>query len=53
LVIIQVAIPTKLTDTQKELFQELGDTLGKEVIPQEEKGFFDRLREVLGDALGV
>jgi molecular chaperone DnaJ len=53
LVIIQVAIPSRLTDEQKQLFQELGETLGKEVIPQAEKGFFEKIKDALGDAFGV
>lgn len=53
LVIVQVAIPTRLTDEQSQLFKELSKTLGKEVIPQTEKGFFDKIKEALGDALGV
>ena len=42
-----VVTPQKLTLEQRQLFEELADTLGKEVIPQGEKGFFDRLKEVL------
>jgi molecular chaperone DnaJ len=53
LVIVQVAIPTGLTDEQRQLFQELSKTLGKEVIPQTEKGLFDKVKEALGDAFGV
>jgi molecular chaperone DnaJ len=53
LVIVQVIIPTRITDEQRRLFQQLGKTLGKEVIPQPEKGFFAKLKDVLGDALGV
>jgi len=48
LVIVQVSIPAKLTSEQKKLFKELSKTLGREVIPQEEKGLLDHLREVLG-----
>jgi molecular chaperone DnaJ len=48
LVIVKVAIPTTLTPEQKKLFQELSKTLGREVIPQEEKDLLDHLREVLG-----
>jgi len=48
LVIINVQIPTRLTERQRELFLELSKTLGREVIPQREKGFFDKLRDVLG-----
>ncbi len=44
IVTIFVCTPTDLTDEQKALFQDLAKTLGKEVIPQKEKGLFDRLR---------
>ena len=53
LVVIQVTVPTRLTDEQKRLFQLLSKTLGKEVIPQTEKGVFEKLRDALGDAFGV
>jgi molecular chaperone DnaJ len=46
LIVIQVVVPTDLDDGQRALFQELGKTLGKEVIPQHERGFVDRLRDV-------
>jgi molecular chaperone DnaJ len=48
LVIIQVLTPTRLTPTQKELFNELGKTLGREVIQQPEKGFFEKFKDALG-----
>jgi molecular chaperone DnaJ len=49
LIITQVAIPTQLTPEQRKLFQDLSKTLGREVIPQQQdKGFFDRLREIFG-----
>jgi DnaJ-class molecular chaperone len=44
LIVTQVLVPTELDETQRELFTQLGKTLGKEVIPQE-RGFMDRLRE--------
>jgi molecular chaperone DnaJ len=47
-VVVTVQTPTKLTDRQRELFEELGDTLGKEIIAQSERGFLDRVREALG-----
>lgn len=45
LVVVQVAIPTKLSAEQRELFEQLADTMGSEVVPQknENKGFFDRV----------
>ena len=47
LVMINVAIPQKLDTKQRALFKELADTMGTEAHPQE-RGFLDRLREVLG-----
>lgn len=49
LVVVQVAVPKKLTDEQRELFKQLAETLGDQpVIPQREKGFFSQLRDALG-----
>jgi molecular chaperone DnaJ len=48
LVVTQVLTPTKLSAQQKELLAELGKTLGKEVVQQSEKGFFDKFKEALG-----
>jgi molecular chaperone DnaJ len=47
IVIIGVDIPTHISAEQRELLEKLAETLGTEVLPQE-KGFFDRLKEVLG-----
>ncbi len=47
LVTVYVVTPKRLTPEQRQLLEQLGKTLGKEVIPQGEKGFFDRLRDVL------
>jgi len=47
MVIVNVAIPTKLTKEQRELFQKLAESLGTTVKPQE-KGFIDWLNEALG-----
>ncbi len=46
LVVVQVAVPTNLTSEQRKLFGELAKTLGKEVIPQSEKGFIDKLKDL-------
>jgi len=45
LVIVQVMVPTKLTEEQKRLFKELAKTLGKEVIPQKGKSFFEKVKD--------
>lgn len=44
-VTIQVRTPTNLTPEQRQLLLELGRTLDREVVPQREKSFFDRLRD--------
>jgi molecular chaperone DnaJ len=48
LVTVLVATPTKLTAEQKKLIRELSKTLGKEPIPQDGRGLFDKLRDALG-----
>lgn len=45
-VIINVKIPTSLTPEQKKLIMEFGKTLGREVTPQREKSFLDKLKDV-------
>ncbi len=51
-VIVQVAIPKKLSDEQKELFQKLGDTMGKEVTPHG-RGFWSSFKDSLGDVFNI
>ena len=46
LIVTQVIIPTELTEEQRELFQHLAKTLGREVISPKEKGFLDRLGDI-------
>ena len=48
IVTIQVLTPTNLDESQREMLMELGKTLDKEVVPQRERSFFDRVRETLG-----
>jgi len=48
LVIVQVLVPTRLTPEQQDLFKELGKSLGKEVVQQPEKGFFEKFKDALG-----
>ena len=47
-IIVHVRTPSGLTSRQKELFQELGSTLGKEVVHQPEKGLLSKLKDALG-----
>jgi molecular chaperone DnaJ len=46
-VVVNVDIPSRLTPEQRKLFEELAKSLGTEVRPQE-RGFFDKIKEVLG-----
>jgi len=51
-VILQVAVPKNLSAEQRELFQQLSRTLGKEVTPVKDKGLFSQLKDALGDLFG-
>jgi molecular chaperone DnaJ len=48
LVLVRVAIPTKLSREQKRLFKELGQTLDPETLWQEKRSLLDELREMFG-----
>jgi molecular chaperone DnaJ len=53
IIAVQVAIPEKLNAEQKELLQQLGRTLGKEIVSEnKEKGLFGHLKD-LKEALGL
>jgi molecular chaperone DnaJ len=54
LVIVQVVVPTRLTNEQKRLLEELGHTLADAAVePQKSgKGFFDRVLDFLGGESG-
>ena len=47
LVIVNVAVPERLSKEQRELFEQLAESLGTTVKPQE-KGFLDWISEALG-----
>jgi molecular chaperone DnaJ len=47
LVIVSVEVPTHLTDEQRQLFEQLADSLGTEVNLRE-RGFIDRVKDLLG-----
>jgi molecular chaperone DnaJ len=47
-VTIQVRTPVNLTKDQRHMLLELGKTLDREVVPQREKSFFDRIRDAFG-----
>jgi molecular chaperone DnaJ len=48
IITIQVMTPTNLTSGQRDLLLELGKTLDREVVPQRERSFLDRVRDALG-----
>src|SRR5215207_9044198 len=48
LVRLKVAIPSELTAQQRELFKKLAETFDSKVTPQENKGFFDKVKDLLG-----
>jgi molecular chaperone DnaJ len=48
LVRIAVTIPAHLSEKQKKLMKELGETFGQDVTPQENKGFFDKVKDAFG-----
>ncbi len=47
LVLVNISIPTRLTDEQRTLFEQLAESMGSEVSPQE-RSFMDSLKDVLG-----
>ncbi len=48
LVVIHVVTPTSLDERQRAIFQELSETLEPAEVPQESKGFFDRVKGAFG-----
>jgi molecular chaperone DnaJ len=47
LVIVNVTIPKRLNEDERQLFEQLAEKMDSKVLPQE-KGFLDRLKSVLG-----
>jgi molecular chaperone DnaJ len=46
-VLINLEVPTRLSNEQRQLLEKLAETLGSEVRPQE-RSFLDKLKDVLG-----
>ena len=46
IVIVHVVTPTSLDQEQRKLFEELAQVLGPARLPREEKGFFDRMKDI-------
>lgn len=47
LVVLNVEVPSRLTAEQRKLFEQLAESLGSDVRPQE-RGFFEWLKDTLG-----
>lgn len=48
LVYVQVMVPSKLNDRQRQLFEELAQSFGKEITPhQQGRGFFERMMDFI------
>ena len=45
---LRVEVPSRLTDEQRRLFHKLAETFDGKVEPQENKGFFDRVKDAFG-----
>ena len=53
IVYVSVDVPTRLTDEQRQLFEQLAATFGSEVQPQQNgKGFFNRMMDFFGGEQG-
>ena len=48
LVRVFAVTPQSLDDRQKKLFKELAKTLGKATLPQDERSFFEKIKDSLG-----
>jgi molecular chaperone DnaJ len=47
IVLVSIDIPKRISEEQRELFEQLAESMGSEVRPQE-RSFLDRLKDVLG-----
>jgi len=47
-VVLKVHTPNKLTDEQKTLLKQLAQSMGEEIKPTENKGFFEKVRNAFG-----
>jgi molecular chaperone DnaJ len=42
---VRVVTPTSLTNEQKKLFKDLANSLGTAVMPHDDKGFFEKIKD--------
>lgn len=47
-VIVKIKVPTRLSEDEKNLLKQLAEMRGEDIGSQEEKGFFERVRDALG-----
>ncbi|MBI4492536.1 MAG: molecular chaperone DnaJ [Chloroflexi bacterium] len=45
---LKVAVPTELSKEQRELFRKLAATFDRSAMPQENKGFFEKVKDAFG-----
>lgn len=48
LVRVRVVVPETLSEEQRRIFAQLAETFPQELHPQEDKGFFDKIKDALG-----
>jgi molecular chaperone DnaJ len=51
-IITQVTIPKQLSERQRKLFEDLAETLDTNIIPPQNRGFFDRVLDFLSGEPG-
>lgn len=47
-IVLRVHTPSKLTDEQKSLLKQLAQSMGEEIRPADNKGFFEKVRNAFG-----
>jgi molecular chaperone DnaJ len=51
-VTVRVVVPDKLSDKQRKLLQELGESLGLEALNKDDRSLFEKILDTLGNAFG-
>jgi molecular chaperone DnaJ len=51
-VTVRVVVPDKLSDKQRKLLQELGESLGLEALNKDNRSLFEKILDTLGNAFG-
>ena len=45
---VEVNVPEALNDEQRAVFQQLGEMLGESGLDDDQKGFFDKVKDAFG-----